>query len=260
MPVLAADPRRWAPSAVLYGVSLLTGLMAWELIAGRFSKVVLAPPSAVLRHLVIHTRSFEFPALLAQSLGHMLLGYGLALLVAIPLGFLIGRSERAFVMCDPIITALYAIPSIAFVPFLVIWCGLFFWARTALVFLMCVFDMLVTVAAGARNVPAGLLDVGRAFGANGALLCRTVLLPASLPFLFTAFRLGLVRAVVAMVTAELFFAAVNLGAYMQAAANRFDSAGLLAVLSILAIVGLGAQEGLKALEARVLPWHIKGDA
>ncbi|HTU02647.1 MAG TPA: ABC transporter permease [Candidatus Sulfotelmatobacter sp.] len=265
MPVPAADrPRRmrpWAPPApVLYGLSLVAGLVAWELVAGPFSRVVLAPPSAVLRHLSVHLRSFELPALLIQSLGHMLLGYGCAIVVAVPLGFLIGRSERAFVMCDPIINALYAIPSIAFVPFLVIWCGLFFWARAALVFLMCVFDILVTVAAGARNVPAGLLDVGRAFGASGAFLFRTVLLPASLPFLFTAFRLGLVRALVAMVTAELFFAAVNLGAYMQAAANRFDSAGLLAVLSILALWGLGAQEGLKALEVWLLPWHGRSDA
>jgi len=253
-PNLSARP--WSPpSWLLYGISLVAGLAVWELVAGRFSKVVLAPPSAVLRHFIVHTRSFEIPALLVQSLGHMLVGYALAILVAVPLGFLIGRSERAFVMCDPIINALYAIPSIAFVPFLVIWCGLFFWARTALVFLMCVFDILVTVAAGARNVPANLLEVGRAFGASGGLLFRTVLLPASLPFLFTALRLGLVRAVVAMVTAELFFAAVNLGAYMQAAANRFDSAGLLAVLSVLAVLGLAAQEGLKALETRLLPWH-----
>jgi len=126
------------------------------------------------------------------------------------------------------------------------------------VFIMCVFDMLVTVAAGARNVPPNLIDVGRAFGADRKTVFRKVLLPASLPFLFTALRIGMVRAVIAMVTAELFFAAVNLGAYMQAAANRFDSAGLLAVLTILSVLGLLAQEGLKALEARLLPWHVRG--
>jgi NitT/TauT family transport system permease protein len=120
-----------------------------------------------------------------------------------------------------------------------------------------VFDMLVTVAAGARNVPPNLIDVGRSFGANRRMLFRKVLLPASLPFLFTALRIGMVRAMIAMVTAELFFAAVNLGAYMQGAANRFDSAGLLAVLTILSVLGLLAQEGLKGLEARLLPWHVR---
>jgi hypothetical protein len=88
-------------------------------------------------------------------------------------------------------------------------------------------------------------------------LFRKVLLPASLPFLFTALRIGMARAVIAMITAELFFATVNLGKYMQAAQNRFDSAGLLAVLTILAVLGLLVQEGLKALEAHMLPWHVR---
>jgi ABC-type nitrate/sulfonate/bicarbonate transport system permease component len=60
-----------------------------------------------------------------------------------------------------------------------------------------------------------------------------------------------------MITAELFFAAVNLGAYMQKAQNRFDSAGLLAILTILCVLGLMVQEGVKALEAKLLPWHVR---
>ena len=241
----------------LYALSLGTGLLVWELVAGQFSRVVLSPPSAVVTHLYLHTRSLELPTLLFYSLGHTLLGYALAVAVGVPIGFLMGRSERAFVMFDPVVNALYSIPTVAFVPFVVIWFGLFFQARTALVFVMCVFDIMVTVTAGARNVERSLIDVGRSFGASRAMLFRKVLLPASLPFLFTALRIGMVRAVVAMITAELFFAAVNLGKYMQAAANRFDSAGLLAVLTILAVLGLLAQEGLKALEARLLPWHVR---
>lgn len=242
---------------MLYGLSLLGGLIAWELIAAQFSKFVLSPPTAVARHLYIHSVNLELPRLLWYSLGHTLLGYTLAVAVAVPLGFLMGRSERVFAMFDPVVNALYSIPNIAFVPFIVIWFGLFFPARTALVFLMCVFDILVTVSAGAQNVERALIDVGRAFGAGRWLLFRKVLLPASLPFLFTALRIGMVRAVIAMITAELFFATVNLGKYMQAAQNRFDSAGLLAVLTILAVLGLLVQEGLKALEARMLPWHVR---
>lgn len=253
MTELSRSSRTWP----LYALSLICGLIVWELIAAQFSKVVLSPPTAVARHLYVHTITLELPRLLWASLGHTFLGYGIAVAVAVPLGFLMGRSEHAFAMFDPIVNAIYSIPTIAFVPFLVIWFGLFFAARTALVFIMCVFDILVTVSAGARNVERNLMDVGRAFGAARWDLFRKVLLPASLPFLFTALRIGMVRAVIAMITAELFFAAVNLGRYMQAAQNRFDSAGLLAVLTILAVVGLLAQEGLKALETRLLPWHVR---
>jgi ABC-type nitrate/sulfonate/bicarbonate transport system permease component len=244
-------------TVILYLLSLLTGLLIWELVAGQFSKVVLSPPSVVARHLVAHTRSLLLPSLLIQSLGHAVVGYLLAAAVAIPLGFLMGRSEKAFHMFDPVVNAIYAIPTLAFVPFLIIWFGLFFEGRTALVFLMCVFDMLVAITAGARNVEPGLVSVGRSFAASRWQIARKILLPASLPFVFTALRIGLVRAVNGMITAELFFAAVNLGAYMQRAQNRFDSAGLLAVLTILCLLGLAAQEGIKGLEARLLPWHVR---
>ena len=244
-------------TALCYGLSLLGGLIAWELIAAPFSTVVLSPPTAVVQHLYANIRSGLLPALLVHSMGHAALGFLLATVVAIPLGFLMGRSEKAFCMFDPVVNAIYAIPTVAFVPFIIIWFGLFFPARTALVFLMCVFDMLVAVSAGARNVDPALINVGRSFGAGRWLIFRKVLLPASLPFLFTALRIGLVRAVNGMITAELFFAAVNLGAYMQKAQNRFDSAGILAVLVILCLLGLGVQEGIRGLEVRLLPWHVR---
>jgi ABC-type nitrate/sulfonate/bicarbonate transport system permease component len=241
----------------LYVVSILAGLLLWELIAAQFSKVVLSPPTAVLRHLWVNTQSLVLPSLLWQSLGHAGLGYLLAVAAAIPLGFLMGRSEKVFCLLDPVVNAIYAIPTVAFVPFLIIWFGLFFPGRTALVFLMCVFDMLVAVSAGARDVDQSLINVGRSFGASRWQIFKKILLPASLPFLFTALRIGLVRAVNGMITAELFFAAVNLGAFMQKAQNRFDSAGLLAVLTILCLLGLAVQEGIKRLETTLLPWHVR---
>lgn len=251
------DGKRQPGTGRLYFLSIAGGLLAWELIASRYSAIVLSPPTAVAHSLFVNTKSLLLPSLLLRSTGHALLGYVLALAVAIPLGFLMGRSEKALLMFNPVVNAIYAIPTIAFVPFIVIWFGLFFPARTALVFVMCVFDILVTVTAGAHDVERNLIDVGRSFGATRWGLFSKVLLPASLPFLFTALRIGLVRAVIAMITAELFFAAVNLGAFMQAAANRFDSASLLAVLTILSVLGLVAQDGLKAAEAWLLPWHVR---
>ena len=241
----------------IYAASIAGGLLIWEIGSRGVPNLVLAPPSAVAAHLVEHSLTLELPILVAHALGHMVLGFLLAALVAVPLGFLIGRNEWARRMFDPVINALFAVPSVAFVPFLIIWFGLFFEARVALVFLMCLFDMLIAVSAGARNVERNLIDVGRSFGARRVDLWRLVLLPASLPFLFTAGRIGLVRAVNAMITAELFFAAVNLGAYMKAATNKFDSAGVLSVIVILCVIGLCLQEGVRVLEARMLPWSVR---
>jgi len=240
-----------------YLISLAAGVLIWELVSRQLPGVVFASPLATLQRLVEDSINLKLPLALAHSLGHMTLGFVLALLVAVPLGFLMGRNEKAFVMLDPVVNAIYAIPTVAFVPFLIIWFGLFFEGRTALVFVMCVFDILVTVAAGARNIDPSLLEVGRSFGVRGWQRMRLVLLPASMPFLFTAMRIGMARAVNAMITAELFLATVYLGKYMQDSAARFDSAGILAVIVILCAVGLGTQGALKRLESRMLPWHLQ---
>tara|TARA_R110000787_G_scaffold16622_63_gene51818 strand:+ start:39958 stop:40800 length:843 start_codon:yes stop_codon:yes gene_type:complete len=248
---LAGRPR------VLYPLSFLFGLCVWELIATQIPDVIFASPSAVVLHLVDATLTGELPRLFASSLQHMLLGLSLALLVAVPLGFLMGRNDTVFQMFDPVVNAIFSIPSIAFVPFLIIWFGVFFEARVSLVFVMCVFDILVTVAAGARNIEPRIIQVARSFGADRRSMFFKVLMPASYPFLLTGFRIGTVRAVNAMITAELFFATVNLGEYMEDAASEFNAPAMLAVVFGLAVFGLGCQEAIKWLETRLLPWHVR---
>jgi ABC-type nitrate/sulfonate/bicarbonate transport system permease component len=184
----------------------------------------------------------------------------LALIVGVPLGFAFGRNRTFAEMFDPVLNAIYAIPPVAFVPFLVIWFGLFLPARIALVFLMSVFEITVAVTAGARDVNPSQIDVGRAFGARRLDLARKVVFPAALPFIFTGLRIGLVRAINGTITAELFFAAINLGALMNDDARRFDTAGLLSVIVLLSLLGLVAQAALRRLEARVLPWHFRAAA
>lgn len=247
----------WRRPYFLYPLSFAFGVLVWEIIASQLPEVVFASPSAVLANIVEATASGELPLRFAASLQHMIVGLLLALGVAVPLGFLMGRNETAFQMFDPVVNAMFSIPSVAFVPFLIIWFGIFFEARVALVFLMCVFDILVTVSAGARNIEPRILQVARSFGARGTAMFFKVLMPASYPFLLTAVRIGTVRAVNAMITAELFFATVNLGQYMEEASAMFDAPAMLSVVFILAAFGLLCQEGIKWAEARLLPWHAR---
>ncbi len=246
----------WKRPQLVYPMSFLFGLIIWELIAMQLPEVVFASPSRVFIHVVGATLSGVLPEAFFNSIQHMLLGLILSLIVAIPLGFLMGRSETIFQMFDPVVNAIFSIPSISFVPFLIIWFGLFFEARVALVFVMSVFDVLITVAAGARNIEPSLITVARSFGTGRKDMFLKVMMPASLPFLLTAVRIGTVRAINAMITAELFFATVNLGAYMEDASAMFDAAAMLAVVFLLALFGLGAQEGVKWAEVKLFPWHI----
>lgn len=235
--------------------SIVGGLLAWELLASQYSSFILPPPSAVLRRLFDSAFDMKLLVALYGALQHMLVGFGLAVAVAIPLGILMGRMPRVNAMLDPIVSALYAIPAVAFVPFLIIWFGLFFESRVALVFIMAFPDMLVVIVAGARDIKRNLLAVGRSFGASPLQIALKITLPAMLPFLMTALRVGIARAINGMITAELFLAAVNLGEMMKASARSFDSTGLLTVVVVVCLLGLAAQSLIAALEARYLHWH-----
>lgn len=246
-----------ADTRVMYVLSFALGLGVWEFVASLLPRVVFASPSRVFSRLFDGFATGDILIAFGRSLQHFGLGLAIAFAIALPLGLLIGRSRTAYLMFNPVISALFAIPSVAFVPFIMIWFGLFFEARVALVVVMSVLDMLITIAAGARNIDPAVINVARSFNVTGLRRVVQVTLPASLPFIFTATRIGVVRAVNAMITAELFFAAVNLGKIMQSASSRFDAATMLAVVTLVSFFGFGLQQLVKIAEAKLLPWAVR---
>lgn len=254
---VSAKHKGWR-STLTGSLSLLFGLLIWELAATQFSHFVLPAPLSVFARFLDPAFALALLDALRLSFVQLGAGFGLALAIAIPLGAMIGRSRVAYAMFNPLINALYAIPPVALIPFLIIWFGLFLEARIALVFLMCFFDILVIVIAGSRDVKSTLIDVGRSFGAGRMLCLRLIVLPALTPFLFAALRVGSARAINGMITAELFFAAVNLGAILKRSTQAFDAASALAVVVIICLVGLMAQILIQTLERRVLHWHLRG--
>jgi NitT/TauT family transport system permease protein len=236
-------------------VSIAAGLGFWELIGRLTPPVLFAPASAAFLFLVHQTESGVLQAAIAHSLLTLVTGYTLAAVVALPLGFAMGRIAWVHELLHPVLTGIYAIPPAAFIPFLIVWFGLFTQSRIAIVAIMCFFEMLVITATGARAIDRRLLDVARSFTAPHRRVIRAVLIPASLPFLFTALRIGLVRAVAGMITAELLLSPANLGKLLLDSAGRFNTAGMLAVIATVAMIGLAAQQMLCWLERHVLRWE-----
>ena len=253
----AARPRVAPNRGLLSVVSVLVVLGVWQWGTGHVSGFLLPAPAEVLGRFLDPRWLTRLLSAFGQSLLQLALGFGLTLLVAVPLGVVIGRSRVLTRMFEPAINAIYAIPPVAFVPFLIIWFGLFLQARVALVFLMSVFDVLVIMIAGSRDVRQSLVDVGRSFGATQPQRLRLIVLPALMPFFFAALRVGSARAINGMITAELFFAAVNLGAIMKRATQNFDSATVLAIVLLICLLGLSAQSAINALERHLLHWHVR---
>ena len=240
---------------VLYPISIVLGLCIWEVFARILAQQFFAPPSAVLGRLVAMTIDGSLPLALFGAVQAMLVGYLLAVIVAIPLGIVVGRNAAVATAVEPVLNGIYAIPPVAMVPFFVIWFGLYFEGRVALVFAMCVFEILINVLQGVRNIDRGLLDAAHSLEVKGLALYRKVVVPAALPFIFTGLRVGIGRAVNAMITAELFFSAVNLGAMLKTRGNAFDTPSVFAIILVVSLFGLACQEAMRFAERRIIPWH-----
>src|SRR6266568_637311 len=135
-----------------------------------------------------------------------------AVLVGVPLGLVIGRYRVLEAALGIYVTAGYAMPLVALVPLLILWLGLGFAVKAAVVFLMSVFPICINTWLGVTAVPKNLIEVGKSFVASDAVILRRIVLPATLPYIMAGVRLAVGRAVVAMVIAEFFTTISGLGA------------------------------------------------
>lgn len=242
-------------------LSVLAGLLVWQAIGTGVIEfpVTFAPPTEVAVEWVELVRSGELPTAMYHSLQHMLTGYVIAALVAIPLGFLMARSQIVEWAVNPFIDAGYSTPAIAYIPLIIVWFGLHFEARVFMVFTMCFFEILINTHQGISSIAEDYIDVAKSFDATWLELQWKVLLPASLPHIFAGLRLGAGRAVRAMIVAELFLAIVNLGALLEAAGRTYETDQMIAVIVSITVVGVLFQQLVVYAEHKVIPWHFTGE-
>src|SRR5262249_29754887 len=156
---------------------------------------------------------------LAVSGEEFVLGYGLAILIGVPLGILMGWYSRLNAVLDPFVNALYATPRIALMPLIIIWFGIDLPAKIAIIFLSTVFPILVNTITGVRTMERDFVKVARSFGASDGQLFWTVALPSSVPNLLTGLRLGLGHALIGIVVGEMYGASAGIGFMMTIAGN-----------------------------------------
>jgi ABC-type nitrate/sulfonate/bicarbonate transport system permease component len=230
-------------------------LGAWEIFGRDVNPVFGSYPSAIAEAGWQLARTGKLWAALNDSLRPFLLGYGLAILIGVPVGLVTGRFRTVEAAIGIYITAGYAMPLVALVPLLVLWLGLGFAVKVAVIFLMSVFPICINTWVGVTAVPKTLIEVGKSFVAPDSVILRRIVLPATLPYIMAGIRLAVGRAVVAMVIAEFFTSISGLGAIIITSANNFDTATMFVPIVILMVMAIGLTYLIGAVERRVAPWQ-----
>ena len=184
----------------------------------------------------------------------MFAGYFLAIVVSLPLGIAMGSSPAVERVATPYLMILLAAPMIAVVPIVQASLGLTFAARVTVVFLFSFIYMTVNTMVGVRTVDPGLKEMSRSFLASRLQRMRYVIVPAAVPGIMAGVRLGLGRAMIGMVVAELSLIGAGIGSLILDYQVRFQPAYVFAIILVVVLEGVLLMEIARRLEMRLGQW------
>lgn len=189
------------------------------------------------------------------SLGRIALSMLIGTVLGVPAGLWIGRSRRGDQIFGPVLYVLYPVPKIVFLPVLFILFGLGGQAKVILIAIAIFFQMVVTMRDAAKNVPQGAVVSLRSLGATKGQILREVVLPASLPDLFTALRITTGTAVAVLFIAESMAGSSGLGYYIMHAWSLLEYEQMFAGIIAMAVLGVVIYEVFEILEYRLTKWR-----
>lgn len=245
------------PSWVITVSTITLFLLLWEYFGRDVNPVFGSYPSAIAIAGWEMAMSGDLGSALLESIKPFLAGFALAALIGVPLGLLLGRFRVIEAAFGLLVTGGYAMPLVALVPLLVLWLGLGFWVKVAVIFLMCVFPIAINTWLGVKVVSKTLIEVGRAFVASDMTILRRIVFPATLPYIMAGLRLAVGRGVVAMVIAEFFTAISGLGGIIINAANNFDTARMFVPIVVLMVLATLLNTLVGIVERWVAPWQVE---
>ena len=256
----SSQPRRWWNREFAYRaltiLSPLLALVIWEAVvrAGVLDGRFFPPPSQISRVLWQMALSGELARHIGASLSRVVWGFLIGAGPGIAIGLLIGRYRGLRAVIDPLVAATYPIPKIALLPLLLVIFGLGEASKVAMVAVTGFYLTLITTAQGVMRIEPVLLLAGRNYGAEGWALFVHVILPASLPAIFTGLRLALGNSLLIIIAAEFVAADQGLGYLIWISWSTMATGRMYAGLVVIAVLGLLFTNGLDFLGRRLMPW------
>jgi len=258
-PAAVAPPRRTGRRRPLSAggwraIALAVFLALWQAASIPAGSLLLPAPLDVLRAFFELVRSGELLAATGNSLLVFLGGFGLSVLVGIPVGILMGGIRPLGEGIEIYVNGLNSTPRVAFIPLIILWFGLGVPAKIVVVFVTAVLPIVINTYAGVMNSDQELVQAARSFGARRAQIFRYIMLPAAVPYIVAGVRIGASLAMIGTVVAELYTALSGLGYLLAHFESTFQTAQYFAPVVVLVILGALISESLKILEHRLAGW------
>ncbi len=233
------------------------GLVAWEIVAqsGTISRIICPSLLAIARELGVFVARSDRVVEAWLSLYRALAGFGLAALVGVPLGLALGRSRRAARLVEPVLSGTYPVPKIALFPIFVFALGIGSLSKIALVFLECLYPIVINAAQGARAVNRVLVWSSLNMGASRAQVLRRIILPAATPSVFAGFRVALPVALIVVIITEMIGSADGLGYVVMASLADLRTDRMLAAVLVTAGLGWALDWLVVAARGRLVFWQ-----
>lgn len=231
---------------------LLTG---WAIASELIPRNIIPSPLATLaagQRLMGEARLW---AAIGDSLTVYGLGFGLATLVAVPLGVVMGGFRPVGKTLDIYVNALAATPRVAFIPLIIVLLGLGVEAKVFIVFLGAAMPILINTYAGVLASNDELVEMARSLGTSRWRIFTRITIPSAVPFIVVGLRIGATIGLINTVVAELYTAVRGLGGLLAVYGNTFRMAEYFVIVLILAAVGVVVTELLRHLQRRLERWR-----
>ncbi len=242
---------------ILGGSAVIIFLALWEWAgtSGAINPLFTSSPSRVINAYAKLIAGGELGHDIVVSGQEFLYGFGLAILVGIPAGMLMGWYKPIEAVLDPFVNFFYATPRVALLPLMIIWLGIGINSKIAVVYLGAIFAILISTITGMKNLDESLLKAARSFGATDMQIFKTIALPGSVPFLLSGIRLGLGHALVGVVVGELYAATAGVGYLIAVAGNTFQTDKVFVGVTIIAVAGMLITALFKKIEDHFQSWR-----
>ena len=244
---------RWSPWVLLLAVVVL-----WQVLCAALdvSPFIFPSPALILKDFI------EYHSVIAdhawRTFWVTMAGFGMAIVVGVLLGFLIGSSRLAYAAVYPLMTAFNALPKAAFVPILVVWFGIGIGPAILTAFLISFFPITVNIATGLATLEPELEDVLRVLGAKRLDVLIKVGLPRSMPYFYASLKVAITLAFVGTTVSEMTAANEGIGYLLISAGSSMQMGLAFAGLLVVGAMAMAMYELFSWVEKRTTAWAHRG--